>query len=68
MTPNKNPNILQEAAQGLRKKPAAVLAATLCFWVMAMVAIAPALLSPISLVWTIPLVYAPSSYQYIVTP
>ena len=67
MTPNKNPSILQEAAQGLRKKPAAVLAATLCFWVTAMVAIAPALLSPVALVLTVPLVFAPSLYQYIVT-
>ena len=67
MTPNKKPTILQEAAKGLQKKPAAVIAATLCFWVMAMVAIAPALLSPIALVLTVPLVFAPSLYQYIVT-
>ncbi len=67
MTPNKNQSILQEAAQGLKKKPAAVVAATLCFWVMAMVAVAPALLSPAILILTVPFVLAPSLYQYIVT-
>ncbi|MGN1261802.1 MAG: hypothetical protein ACI4UT_01895, partial [Candidatus Enteromonas sp.] len=49
------------------KKPAAVVTATLCFWVMAMVAVAPALLSPAILILAVPFVLAPSLYQYIVT-
>lgn len=64
MTPKTS--LFHASFDGLKKKPGSVVLATFSFWMLCIVAIVPCLITPLLLFITVPFLFAPALYQYLV--